>query len=142
MQAHFILAALAAILSLAGAPGLSSAAESLNCDVEPLAGSRHIPAKIALHLQLDQNLATVRRGWVMETYEQAVLADVKQRSADSYVLEWVIHQPGGPESHPAADVQYRAVLNTRNMKISVSATELGGNQAQRRGAGICTNDGQ
>ncbi|UTS79100.1 hypothetical protein [Phaeobacter piscinae] len=142
MQTHFISAALAAMLSFAGAPGLSSAAETLSCDVEPFAGNRHIPAKIAFHLQLDQKLATVRRGGVMETYEQAVLAAVKQRSADSYVLEWVIQQPGGPESQAATDVLYRAVLNTRNMKISVSATELSGNQAQRRGSGICTNDGQ
>ncbi|UWQ44047.1 hypothetical protein K3718_21380 (plasmid) [Leisingera aquaemixtae] len=142
MQAQFISAALATILSFAGAPGLSSAAESLNCDVEPLAGSRHIPAKITLHLQLDQNLATVRRGGVMETYEQAVLADVKQRSADSYVLEWVIQQQGDLGNQATADVQYRAVLNTRNMKISVSATELGRNQVQRRGAGICIDAGR
>ncbi|UWQ77494.1 hypothetical protein [Leisingera sp. M658] len=142
MQAHYLSAALAALLSIAGAPGLSSAAETLICDVAPFAGSRHFPAKIAFHLQLDQNLATIRRGGVMETYEQAVQADVKQSSADSYVLEWVIQQPGGPESQEATDVQYRAVLNTRNMKISVSATELSGNQAQRRGSGICTNDGR
>lgn len=142
MQAQFISAAVTAVLSVAGAPGHSSAAEILRCDVESFTGSRLIPGQIAFHLQLDQNLATVKSGGIEGAYELAVPADVKQRSADSYVLHWVIQQPDALGNPAPTDVQYRAVLNTRNKKISLSATEYGGSHVKRRGAGRCTYAGE
>lgn len=144
MQAKLLLAAVAAFLSTSGIPGNAAAVETLSCGVIPISNKGHLPSEISIQMLADQRQAAVNNSWIETAYGQPVLASLKQKSVTSFVLHWAVKHPGGLDGLDGLEpttVQFRAVLNTRNLKITVLASEVGGNRAQQRGTGSCASAG-
>lgn len=118
-------------------PGDAVAVEALSCGVTPISSRGHLPSEVSIQLLTNQRLAAVSNNWIEMSYGQPVLANLKRKSEASIVLNWEVDHPGGLGGPEPATVHYRAVLNMRNLKITVLASEPGGSGTRQRGTGSC-----
>ncbi|WP_411353101.1 hypothetical protein PNH50_18980 (plasmid) [Leisingera aquaemixtae] len=129
-------------LVFSAARGNADGKEVLICGVVPITGSSYLPSELSIQLLTGQRLAAVGSRLVMGAYGQPVLADLQKKGAGSYVLRWEVEPPGSLGGPVPATVQYRAVLNMQNHKITVLAADTGGYPGLQRAAGTCTAAGR
>lgn len=126
--------ALALVLMAAGAAPM--AGTTFHCSVAPISGSSWIPSRVTLHFSDDFRSAQVTD----LAFAVTVPATVVQHSETSYALSWslpglaVYSESGKPRP------RFRAVLNTKNLKMSLQAAQKGGNAKLPRGRGHCETE--
>lgn len=135
MLARSCLTAFAAFFATSGIPGNAAAVEALSCGVTPISSRGHLPSEVSIQLPTDQKRTADSNSWIEMSYGQPVLASMKRKSQASFVLRWEVEHPGGLGGPEPTTVYFRAIL----LKITLLASEAGGNRAQQRGTGSCAS---
>ncbi|MCD9147602.1 hypothetical protein LRK71_07185 [Pseudophaeobacter sp. MA21411-1] len=131
------------VVFLALLSGQSSASEIYVCTFRPLGDAtgqvvRKIPLRVSMRFSRNGTSARVKA-----TREgSAFFANLEQRGAGSYLLDWSMDQHA--QTHSSATTgsfqdRYRIVLNLKNMKVALQLlTSLSHDEVAPRAFGTCS----
>ncbi|APG47356.1 hypothetical protein [Phaeobacter porticola] len=107
------------------------------CDIKSLSGRGWIPPQISLRFYNEWSAEVVHLGNLSALAGRALKAGFFRLSESSYRVSWTISNSSVGNSAGAVETHYRAVFNTRNMKISVQVISAGMEPDSPRGIGRC-----
>lgn len=132
---NFFSASLAAALISSASP--LAAPDIFICDIKSHSPIGWIPPKLALIFSDNYESADVFDGYIKEYVGEPLQADMRVRSATSYLLNWEIASVKFSNMKGGATVRYSAMFDHNTMKVRMSAVYSGMDLDPPRGTGSC-----
>jgi len=131
-----LLKTIATSLALIVLPSLIAAETLYKCEIKSHSDIGWIPPKLYLEMNDSRTEARVEDRYVYRRYKHPIAAQLVKRSDVSYAFDWEVE--GIPISDSAARISanYRAILNIRTGRVSITAMPKG-NDNNPRGSGKC-----
>lgn len=125
---------LLAAAALLGGASSASASDTFRCSLTPLNQIGWIPEQVSVHF------LEGRASAVIHTSEEGstVHAVLKQRSKETYMMDWTPSPALAAKATELSSERYRAILNLGNLKVSLQIlSDIFPGAWSPRGAGTC-----
>lgn len=124
-------------LALALLASQAAAEDYYICDVTSHSRLGWIPSRLLLGLSKDRQTGLALDGYIKNFSDVPILVDVTQRNASSYQFNWRLNDLPIDNRRNTIDAEFRAILNLKNLRVTIQSIPSGIDQDPPRGSGRC-----